>query len=159
MNTNTTTNVLMAWTAPERPHVERGKRWYAAVGLFGMVSVIWSIATGAWTFTVVLILGGAMYFQHLRLHSPARRIEIRKEGICINDELTPWEQCAGFWIYKHEPDFVLHIEKSRGWDREFISVIEGYDHRDVATLLSAILPYRATRRENVLDSIIRICKL
>ena len=54
---------------------------------------------------------------------------------------------------------MLHIEKSRGWDREIATVIEDQDYREVATILSAFLPYQATRRENILDSIIRICKL
>lgn len=149
----------MQWNAPERPPVERGRVWYAVVGLSALVAAVWSIVTAAWTLTIVIILGGAMYFQHLKLHVSSRKIEISKEGIAVNGVFTPWDVCAGFWIYKTGEQYVLHIEKSRGWDREISTVIEGQDYREIATLLSEFLPYRATRRENILDSIIRICKL
>lgn len=158
MDTNTTTNILLQWNAPERPPVARGRVWFAIVGLSALLAGIWSIVTAAWTLTVVIILSSAMYFQHLKLHVSTRKIEIHKEGISVDGTLTPWELCAGFWIYKHNEHYVLHVEKNRGWDRELVTVIEG-DHREVASLLSAFLPYRATRRENILDSIIRICKL
>ncbi|TSC97963.1 MAG: hypothetical protein Greene101449_1057 [Candidatus Peregrinibacteria bacterium Greene1014_49] len=149
----------MQWDALERPTVERGNVWYAIVGLAALVAAVWSILTAAWTLTIVIILSGAMYFQHLKLHVLSRRIVIQKEGIAINDVCTPWEQCSGFWMYQHGEHTMLHIEKSRGWDREIATLIEGQDHREVAMLLSEFLPYQSTRRENVLDSIIRICKL
>jgi len=159
LNTNTTTNVLLQWSAPERPLVERGRVWFAIIGLFALLAAVWSIVTAAWTLSIVIILSGAMYFQHLKIHAQNRRIEIKKEGISVNDVCTPWEICSGFWIYKHGTQYMLHIEKSRGWDREIATVIEDQDYREVATILSAFLPYQATRRENILDSIIRICKL
>lgn len=159
MNTNTTSTVLRCWTAPERPSVQRGELWYATVGLLALGAAVWSILTAAWTLTVVIILAGALYYQHLRTHTPDRRIEIRKEGVAVNDELTLWEHCAGFWIYQHDDICVLHVEKNRGWVRELSTVIRDVDPRDVAVEISAFLPYRAARRENILDSIIRICKL
>jgi hypothetical protein len=159
LNTNTTTNVLLQWSALERPAVKRGRIWYAVIGLSALLAAIWSIVTAAWTFTIVIILSGAMYFQHLKIHAPNRVIAISKEGISVNGTCTPWEICSGFWIYQHGHEYMLHIERNRGWEREITTVIDEHDYRDVATLLSAFLPYLATRRENIFDSIIRICKL
>ena len=150
----------MQWNAPERPPVERGQMWYAIVGLSALITAIWSILTAAWTLTIVTILGGAMYFQHLKLHAQNRKIEISREGLFVDGICTPWEQFSGFWMYKYGEDYVLHIEKTRsGWDREITTTLQGMDHREVAHELSAFLPYQATRHEKILDSIIRICKL
>ena len=124
-----------------------------------IVSGIWSILTAAWTLTVVIILGSAMYYQAIRSRQETHNISIRKDGLQVGERFSPWENCTGFWIYRHGQHVVMHVEKNRGWEQEVAIVIDGLDFQSVAEAMSNFLPYRAERREKLLDYIIRICKL
>jgi hypothetical protein len=129
------------------------------MGALVIASGIWSILSGAWTLTIVIILGSAMYYQVIHSHQETLEVRITKSGLQIGERLSHWNQCSGFWIYRHGEHVVMHIEKNNGWEREIAVVIDDLDYRNVAELVSNFLPYHSTRREKVLDYIIRICKL
>jgi hypothetical protein len=160
LDTNTPQHpVLLSWTAYERAPVHRGRRWYISAGIFVVLFALYSIATRAWTLAVVIVLGGALYFFLHRTPPRTRSVALRDDGFTVNEKFTPWEECSGFWMYRHGTDIELHIEKARGWDKELVTLVTGLDHRDVAQVLGAYLPYHGDRRERILDTIIRICKL
>jgi len=130
------------------------------MGTLVLVGGIWSIVTAAWTLAIVIILGSALYVQALRTRTGnVRNVLLRTAGIEIDGVLTPWEHCSGFWMYRYGQDVVVHIEKIRGWEREITLPIEAARYQDIAQVIGAFLPYRAERREKLLDYIIRICKL
>ncbi len=159
METNTQNDVLLSWSAPERLPVDRGAVWYAVMGGLVIGSGIWSILSAAWTLTIVIILGSAMYYQVIRNRIEIKTISISKLGLQIGEKFSAWDHCTGFWIYRHGEHVVMHVEKDRGWEREIVVVIDGLDYQNVAEVMSNFLPYRSAQREKVIDYIIRVCKL
>lgn len=159
METSTPTDVLYSWNAPERIPVDRGNRWNIVAGTAVVIAAIGSILTGAWSFTVVIVMGSALYATALRRPSMERLVQLRGIGIEVAGKLTPWNQCSGFWIYGHDPYATMHIETRSGWNREITVVLSAADYLRIAEIMSAFIPYRAERREKLLDYIIRVCKL
>ena len=69
MNTNTQPQgeILLTWTAPVTPEPVRSKAWYVIAIIAALLMLFYSIKTGAWTFTGVLVLGIGLYiFAHRR---------------------------------------------------------------------------------------------
>lgn len=149
---------LIAWQAPSAAHHIRTRRWYVIAGLAVLAMAVYGIVTGAWTFTVVILLCGAMYVL-LRGHTPpSRSIEIYEHGVRYERTFIRWQDIAGFW-FAHAHDFTeLHLTKKTD-DEEIMIHVKDIELPQLHTLLSHFTPELTDKKENLLDVIIRLCKL
>lgn len=159
MDANTPTQeVILSWSAPIAPRHERGKVWYIAAGIVIALCVTYGIYADSLPFAVVAVLIGVMYIL-LRKHVPADvPCSISQRGITIGKRTVLWEQAQGFWLLRTPAYTELHVVPAgRGTEM----IIQTGD-QDISALQGLLLQYTSEltdRRETLIDTIIRICKL
>ena len=148
---------LLEWKAPQDVHHTRSKTWYACAITFVIGCIAYSIWTQAWTFTTIIGLVAIAYWKTHKDAPLEKRVRLWKQGLAINNTFYAWSECEGYWILKGPQYFEVHFEKKNGGDIKVqTGEIDGYLLHDV---LLALLPELTDRKEKLLDTIIRICKL
>jgi hypothetical protein len=149
---------LLSWEAPSSAYHIRSDRWYTIGGIAVVLMAVYGIITGAWTFSVVIVLCGAMYVL-LRNHTPPlRSIALYEHGVRYEESFIRWEDITGFW-FVHAHDFTeLHLEKKTK-DREIVIHVRGIEVEQLKTILSHFTPELMEKKERLLDIFTRLCKL
>lgn len=148
---------ILEWSAPQHHHPERGTIWYICAAAFVLLSMVYSVKTGAWTFSILIVVLTTLYWKLHGAEPPKKRMRIYKRGFALEDVFTEWKDCNGYWIFKGEGYFELNIELKT---ERCIKIQTGEDSPyPTHDALSQLLPELPDRRERVLDTIIRICKL
>lgn len=158
MNTHIPTEEpILEWKAPQHLHHERTRSWYIFAALFVTGCLVYSVYTTAWTFTLVLVIMTGLYL-HVHEEAPAEKhMRIWKNGYALGDKFVTWTACDGYWMLKGKGYFELHIEKKNGYETKIqIGENDPYKIHDTIALFTPELP---DRKERILDTIIRICKL
>lgn len=151
---------LLAWDGQSRPNHERSSKWYLYGGVAVLVCVIFGILTSAWSFSIVMMLIGGMYFLTRNAPEPVHHIELSREGVTFRGEFSLWKDCKDFWLLQG-PDYVeLHIMRMKLVNPEIvIQLPPGTDVRVIRTVIGNFLSERPDQRENLLDTLIRLAKL
>ena len=148
---------LLTWEAPEHPHHHRTRNWYICAGLCVFGCFAYSIYTAAWSFLIVMILCTGLYYYTHKEKPPHRRIRIWKRGFAMNNDYNEWKECAGYYMLKYSDYTDLYIETKLGRTyRIQTGDVNPFTIHDTLSAITAELP---DRREKILDTIIRICKL
>lgn len=150
-------NPIIEWEAPQHLHHERTRSWYILAGIFVAACLGYSVYTAAWTFTAVLIIMTIVYL-HVHEEAPTKKkMRMWNKGYAIGDNFVNWNSCVGYWMMKGDGYYELHIEKKNGYEAKIqIGKNDPYKIHDVISTLTPELP---DRKERLLDTIIRICKL
>jgi hypothetical protein len=122
------------------------------LGLFG-----YSILTQAWTFTVLIVVLTIVYWKIHRNEPDQKHIRLWDSGFGIDTTFTPWENCQGYWLV-HDRDFSeLHLEDTKG---KTVKIQTGaLTEPEIHEIMQRFTKELSDRREPLLDTIIRICKL
>lgn len=149
---------MLAWNAPSTAHHIRSERWYAIGGIAVILMAAYGIITGAWTFTVVIVLCGAMYVL-LRGHTPPlKSIAFWEQGLLYERMFVRWQDIEGFW-FTYARDFTeLHFAKKTD-EEEIMIHVRDVDVEELRRTLSHFAPELNNKKERLLDVLIRICKL
>ncbi len=148
---------ILAWSAPLHAHQTRGKLWYCVAGAFVLFCIGYSLWTRAWSFTAVIIILGFLYYREHETAPGAKRISIWKRGFAIENDVTEWKDCNGYWILRFPTYAELHIEKRNG---RLVKMQTGdTDPYLLHDVLQPLIPERKDGKERILDTFIRICKL
>jgi len=152
-------HAIVAWEAPIQPTYNRSTLWYICAiavcgGLLG-----YSIWTEAWTFTLVLVLLGALYAWNHRSDSPTKHIAIHEQGFSFGKEFIPWNQCHGFWMIEGPGYVELHFERKTGRFRDIKIQTANVKLPELRELLLHFLPEFQERHERFLDMIERLLKI
>ena len=147
------------FTAPDRPHHTRGRKWYMATGMVALLCLVYSVFAGAWSFSVVLLLAVGMYVWVHKENPMNHTIRFDEHGITYDDTFTTWGDCTGFWFQRFQSHTELRIEQSKGFKRIYVILINPEQTQDFRAYLSPLLLELSDRHERILDFIFRICKL
>ena len=151
---------LLRWDGQSRPTHERGPKWYLYGGIFILLCAVFGIVSGAWSFSLVMLLIGGLYFLTRNAPEPVHHIEISPEGVTFRGEFTHWNGCKDFWMLQGPTYVELHIMRAKLVNPEIvIQLPPGMDVRIVRAVLGKFLSERSDQTENLLDTFIRICKL
>ena len=150
---------LLSWSAPERaPHM-RSKWWYLIMGSVAVSLIAYAIATKAWSFVAVLGLLVVVYGIVHRKPHPTHTIDFSEAGLTLDKTFIPWSQCTGYWMLQG-PNFIeLHIETVKSGTRHVRILTDNKTPHEINDVLSQFVSPIHDRGENLLDYIIRICKL
>ena len=156
-HTHPSEDPILEWTAQQHAHYERGRTWYIAATCIVIALVGYSIWTRAWTFTVLIIALTGLYWKMHTDEPPKKQMRIWKRGFAINNDFNDWNNCKGYWIFRSKDYAELHIEKGNNSEVKIqTGNISSYVvHETLAPLLEEL----TDRKEHILDTIIRICKL
>ncbi|MBU0766566.1 hypothetical protein KKF55_02160 [Patescibacteria group bacterium] len=161
MNTNTQPQgeTLLTWTAPVTPEPVRTKKWYICAIVVALLILFYSLATGAWTFTGVLVLAIGLYIYVHRKEEVEKTIRIQGDGVYFEGEFVPWSKVDTFWIVDTPAYSQLQIHrKERMKDNIIISIRNG-DIAQLRAVISGFIPENPNYHEKIFDKISRICKL
>lgn len=148
---------MLEWQAPDAAAPDRGKVWYTIAGAFVLFCTIYSIWTKAWTFTLMIVLGTGTFWKFGHQEPEEKRMRIWEEGYALNEEFVPWKHTHGFWILKMPGHVELHIEHINGKTQKIFTGDK--DPYMIYELLAQYTQGLEDRREGILDTFIRICKL
>ncbi len=154
----TDTHILLEWTAPERPPHGRGKRWYLLAGFIAVLFLAYALYTQAWTFAVVIVLLVVVYGIIHGKPPIKHTVQISSQGLQWDKHLYPWSDLNNFWMLQGPGYVELHIDR-KGPAGQLIVQTGDRAPLEIAAALSQFITLIADRRENILDYIIRICKL
>ncbi len=150
---------LLEWSAPGRIQHERTTIWYIGIAIVFGLCLLYSIVTSAWSFTVLLIMFAAFYAYTHRLEPQERHIVLAKDGCRFNGQVFSWKDCEGFYMLQGRGYVELRIaEKTRLHESIIIHLEEGITPSQIREVFAGKLP-ELHRKEKVLDTIMRICKL
>ncbi|MDA0376686.1 MAG: hypothetical protein O3A80_05285 [bacterium] len=148
---------ILTWSAPEHMHHMRTRIWYFIACALVAFCIVYSVMTEAWSFTGLIVVLTILYWKIHRQELDHCEIQLWRNGFAMNGVFSEWGECEGYWILKCHDYYELHIEKRNG---DCVKIQTGdVDPYQLHDLLPHFLPQLADRREKVLDTIIRICKL
>jgi len=153
----TDTNILLEWTAPERPPHGRGKRWYLIAGFIATLLLAYALFTQAWTFAVVIVLLVIVYALLHKKPPLKHTVRITPQGLQWDKRLIPWSELTSFWMLQGPGYVEIHIDRKRAPNL----LVQTGDRTpiEIAAALAQFITPITDRRESILDYIIRICKL
>jgi hypothetical protein len=148
-----------SWTAPLVPHHERSSRWYAIGGVVVLSAAAFGIVTGNWTFSLVSLLVGAVYFLLRDTPPLLGQITITEQGVQLQGSFTRWSDCDSFWLITTPTYTELHIAKKQGIQRELVIQTGNTNIETLRQTLIQVIPEHSNKNERLVDLIIRLCKL
>ena len=99
---------------------------------------------------------GVYLFVH-RGPAAEKTISVYEDGFLFGKKSIGWEECSGFWLLQGRGYIELHIGRKKASD---LTIQTGHvEIEKIRAVFGAILTEQLDKRENILDTIIRICKL
>jgi len=124
-----------------------------------VLCAVYGIFTGAWSFALVILLVGGLYFLTRHLPATIAEIIIMERGFSFRGKFTSWQDCKEFWLIQTPAYTELHIQRRQGVDRAVLIHTADIEIPQIRSILSQFLPERSDQRERLVDMIIRFCKL
>lgn len=158
MQTNTEP-ILLEWKAPSAIAHVRSEKWYAISGLACGTMIVYGILTGAWSLSICFAMLAGLFFL-IRNEKPLiHTIRLLETGIEFNGRKTTWSDWKHFWVLCGDGYYELHIESSKRLASDLVIQTDNIDPYLLSELLSHYLVQIDTKKEKLLDAIIRFCKL
>ncbi len=158
MNTQTP-NILLEWEAPRAIQHERSDRWYAVGTAFIATMVVYGILIGAWSMSITFAMVAGLFFLVRNEEPSVHRIRILESGIEFDGKHRTWGECGEFWILQGKDYHELHIASKRRFMPDIVIHTGKIDPYMIQGTLATYLKQTDIYKENILDAIIRFCKL
>jgi hypothetical protein len=158
MDTNTQ-GTLLAWTAARTERHERSHRWYTVSICFVATMIVYGVLSHAYSMSITFALLAGLFFLVRNSDSPQHRIALTTAGIDFDDRFTSWSEWKHFWILQGDGYFELHIEAKKYLIPDLVIRTGSIDPLVVRDTVSQFVPQIDHRKENILDAIIRFCKI
>lgn len=140
-------------------HHERSQRWYFMGAIVVLSSAAFGIVSGNWSFSIVVVLIGAIYFLLRNAPPLLGTITLNEHGVQFGNEFTSWADCVSFWLIKTPNYTELHIARKGSVFREIVLQTGTVDTDLLRATLATCLQEHSTKKERLVDMLIRICKL
>lgn len=92
------------WQAYEHEHIERGRDWYWALGVFAVAVSLISVLLGNLFFGILILVAAATLAVIASSPPPLVRFELSDRGVRVGDTLHRYEEIISFWVEDHEVD-------------------------------------------------------
>jgi len=155
-NMNTT---LLAWQAPAHNDHERSDRWYLIAGLVAAIFIVYGLVTGAWLMSVCLGICSGLYFLVRNEKHKNHSITITKMGVEFDGVMHGWSELKDFWMLSGPGYCELHIASRKRLVGDLRIQTGDLDPFHVRDVLHHFLEQDPHKREKLLDTISRLCKL
>ncbi len=150
---------LLEWNAPRSHSHERGKHWYMGGSIAVLAAAAYAILTGAWSLAIAAVLIGGLYYL-LRKEPPVlHSLRVEETGLQYDGQFFHWGDFDEAWFVQTTVGPELHIHRKRGAPREIVLLTPKIDVTIVRSTMSRFLKFGSDRQENMIDLVIRLCKL
>jgi len=153
--------MVLRWTAPEFREIERGKLWITTAGVSSLLLVAFAIWQNTYTFAVVILLLGGIYFLTHNKKPREIPISLTTNGIMRGSEFFPYLDIETFWILFLPQDDIktLHFVTRSGMIREHNIELEDQEIGEISHFLGGHISEWEGRTEKTVEKWIRILKL
>ncbi|MBI2453916.1 hypothetical protein HYV58_01925, partial [Candidatus Peregrinibacteria bacterium] len=103
MEKNTTGKALCYWRAPQYLHHEKTALWFAVFGAVIFSFVLYGLKTGAWTFSVAVVVFAGTYYLYERHRPEPVDIKLSKHSLMVGKKRYPYSHLKNFWIVDEPP--------------------------------------------------------
>jgi hypothetical protein len=99
-----TGELLFSWSVKEYEQHDRSTRWYVAAAVVGGLLLLYSLISGNYLFTLVVVLFGIILF--LQDTQPPMDVffGITEAGVVIGDRYYPFKEITSYWIIYNPPE-------------------------------------------------------
>lgn len=99
-----TGEVVFSWNVSEYQQHERSSRWYLTSGVIGGLLLLYSLISGNYLFTLVVVLFGIILF--LQDAKPPMDVffAITEAGIIVGELYYPFKEITSYWIVYNPPE-------------------------------------------------------
>jgi hypothetical protein len=106
--------VPIRWSAYEHEHVERGKDWFIALGIFAVCTALISMLFGNIFFGLLILVAAATLGIMAKSPPPLTEFELSERGIRVGETLHKYDEILAFWVEEHEaPAPILLIDTTK----------------------------------------------
>ncbi len=158
MHTNTE-QILLEWKAPAKVAHKRSEKWYVSMSLGSGAMIVYGILTGAWSLSISFAMLAGLFFLIRNEKPHVHTIILRDTGIELDGRKTIWSDWKHFWILRANDYFELHAESKKYLTPDLVIQTGNIDPYIIRDLLCQYIPQIDTKKEKILDAIIRFCKL
>ena len=151
--------MLISWTGTQRPKHERSPLWYIIAGSITAILLAYSIWTGAWTFTIVIVLTTGVYLAMHRIQPEEISVTVAEHGLLYGNTFIPWLDLSAYWILQAHNHSEIHFEWRKPKKKELCISTGNADILTLRQTLHSFLAERHDKNERLLDTISRVCKL
>lgn len=150
---------LLAWEAPALNDHDRSERWYLVMGLFATLMIVYGLYSGSMLMSISIALCAGLYFLTRNQKHKVHSIAIYEMGVQFDDVLHPWNELKNFWMLSGPGFCELHFSSTKRLQPDLRIQTGTQDPFHVRDVIHQFLEQDPNRREKLLDTIIRICKL
>ena len=158
MHTNTEP-ILLEWKAPAKIAHERSEKWYLVMGIGCALMIVYGILTSAWSLSISFAMLAGLFFLIRNEKPHIHTIAVRDTGIEFDGHFSVWSDWKYFWILRADDYFELHIESKKYLTPDIVIQTGKIDPYALRDLLGQYILQTDTKKEKILDAIIRFCKL
>lgn len=158
MHTNTEP-ILLEWKAPKKIAHERSETWYIIMAVGCGTMIVYGILTSAWSLSICFGMLAGLFFLIRNEDPQVYSIVLKETGIEYDGRHRIWSDWKQFWILRGEDYHELHIESKRHLVPDLVIQTGDIDPYVIRDALAKYIPQIDTKKEKVLDAIIRFCKL
>src|SRR3989344_741998 len=103
------------WSSYEHEHIERGKDWFWALGIFAAATALISFLLGNALFAILIIVAATTL--GLLASSPPHLMsfELSDRGIKTGDTMHRYEEIISFWVEDHDADPPILLVDTIKW--------------------------------------------
>lgn len=99
-----TGNVVFEWAVNEYEKHDRSKRWYIIMAVVGIALLLFSVISGNYLFTLVVVLFGIILFLQDMLQPAEVAFAVTEAGIVVGNKYYPFKEIASYWIIYNPPE-------------------------------------------------------
>ena len=123
-------DAILEWEGREYDHNPKSADWYWTLGIIAVAGTIASVLFGNYLLALLIVIAATALALHAAKQSPLHRFHLVEQGICIGDELHPFERMISFSVLEDvEGEFPPMISiKTESWlSPHLIIPLEGVD--------------------------------
>lgn len=149
------------WTFSSFEKHERTLWWYVAAGLVVGVLLIYSLLSGNFLFSLLVLVTTLVLFLRHAVEPQTIDCEITTDGIRVGSKIYLFEAIRFFWILEHEPGRdILYIEERKGLRSILPIPLHKHDPSELRLFLRKFVEEERERiYEPLWESIARMLKL
>lgn len=96
--------VIFEWVVSEYEKHDRSRRWYIIMALIGTALLLYSVISGNYLFTLVVVLFGIVLFLQDIQQPMEVQFAITETGIVVGNQYYPFKEVANYWIIYNPPE-------------------------------------------------------
>ena len=134
-------NSLISWQAKEFKKKNKSYLWFAGLGVFITIVVIFAIITKSPLMALLFILIGAVLYLSSNRKQETLKCSIAKNGVVFQKKIYNWTDLESFWIFYNPAQIKLLSIKSKKTLMSYLTMpLENQNPSEIRKILLKYLP-------------------